>query len=59
MDYRGKRIKINSGEYAGKTGRCESVIPMRYRKEETTYRVQVDGFPILGGWNGKILLTEK
>lgn len=39
-------------------GVIDSVIPMRYRAEEPTYRIQIDGFPKPGGWTGRIMVTE-
>jgi len=53
----GTLLSFTDGEYAGKTGKVEGVIASRYKKGETTYRIQIDGFPKPGGWNGKITAT--
>ena len=40
----GTRVRFRDGfENGGKTGVVESIIPMRYRAEETVYRVRLDG----------------
>lgn len=62
----GDHVGITSGEYAGKTGVVygnpvpqTSWIGTRPSKlGETTYRVQIDGFPKPGGWNGQVLIAE-
>jgi hypothetical protein len=54
----GTRVKFNEvDEYGGKRGTILSVIPRRYRASPHTYRIQIDGFPIMGGWNGVALAT--
>lgn len=55
---RGDRVKFTSGEYVGMTGVIVSTIPMRYKNEIVTHRVQIDGYPKPGGWNGLVLATE-
>ena len=55
----GARVIVVGGEYNGRTGTVESSIPRRFAREEVVYRVRADGFPKPGGWDGKMLLTEK
>jgi hypothetical protein len=52
------RIRFIKGEYTGMTGVIQSIIQKRYSKEPTTYRIQIDGFPKPGGWNGRVTATE-
>lgn len=49
-----KRVQFIAGEYAGMTGTLESEVQKRYTKEASQYRVQIDGFPKVGGWHGKV-----
>ena len=53
----GNKVRFTDGEFKGKTGKILSSIPKLYTKEETVYRVLMDGFPIPGGWNGKVTIT--
>ena len=58
MLHSGTRVKFNDGdEYGGMRGVILSSIPRRYRAEPLTYRIQIDGFPKPGGWNGKVTAT--
>lgn len=51
----GTRVRFNDGiEYADKYGIILSVIPRRYRAEDLVYRIQIEGYPKPGGWNGKV-----
>lgn len=54
----GTRVHFNDGEFAGMDGTIESTIPMRYRAEEPTYRIRIDGYPKPGGWDGLAIVTE-
>lgn len=49
-----QRVKFTRGEYQGSLGEILRLIPMRYREETRTYQIQLDGFPIPGGWDGKV-----
>ncbi len=55
----GQRVEFHSGEHAGHKATITGQIQKRYSKEDTTYRLQVDGFPKVGGWNGQITGTAK
>lgn len=52
------RVRFIKGEYKGMTGVIQSIVQKRYSKEPTTYRIQIDGYPKPGGWNGKVTATE-
>jgi hypothetical protein len=53
----GSRVKFRDGEYKGYSAKVTGIIPNRYRKSDITYRLQVDGFPKPGGWDGGITAT--
>ena len=55
----GTKVGFNEGEYKGMSGKITGEIPRRYRKSDRTYRIQIDGFPKPGGWNGGITATAK
>jgi hypothetical protein len=55
----GIRVLFTSGEYDGKRGIIIGSIPRRYRSEDIVYRVQIDGFPIVGGWSGKVTSIDE
>lgn len=50
----GTKVKFHEGEHKGHTVTIESVIPMRYRKEQVTYRGQIDG---IKGGAGQVIVT--
>jgi hypothetical protein len=52
-------VQIIKGEYAGQRGRSLSVIQKRYNAEPTMHRVQLDGYPRPGGWNGLVIVQEE
>ena len=52
-------VQITKGEHAGQRGRSLSVVQKRYNAELTMHRVQLDGFPIPGGWNGLVTIQEE
>lgn len=54
----GKRVRFTSGEYEGERGVVLGSIPRRYRNEAVVYRIQIDGYPKPGGWDGKVLSTD-
>ena len=50
-------IGINEGEFSGKTGEITSSIKrFRVGDNTPTYRIQIDGYPKPGGWNGEITM---
>lgn len=54
----GKHIYIHNGEYKGKSAVVKSQIKrFRAGDNKPTYRIQVDGFPKPGGWNGEGFMT--
>lgn len=55
----GTKIKFHSGEFAGMGATIQSTIPMRYRNEQITYRLLIDGFPKPGGWDGNTTMTAE
>lgn len=59
----GQRVKITSGEFAGRSGVVQGQIAQygaigtsHSRFGEPMYRVLIDGFPKPGGWNGITLV---
>lgn len=55
----GERVEFIEGEHKGMTASVINAIRPEFRAEEVTYRLQVDGFPKPGGWDGKITATAK
>lgn len=55
----GTRVRFNEGtQYTDEYGIILSVIPRRYRAEDLVYRVQIEGYPKPGGWDGKVTATD-
>jgi hypothetical protein len=57
----GEHISFHDGEYKGYTGKIESQIPYQSKgsdKNGPTMRIQIDGFPKPGGWNGQITMPQ-
>lgn len=59
MFFSGNHVELVSGEHQGRTGIITGIIPMYLKHEVRTYRVLLDGFPISGGWNGKITAIDE
>ena len=59
MFFPGNHVEIVSGEHEGQTGVVTGIITMYHKKEVRTYRILLDGFPIPGGWNGKITAIDE
>ena len=55
----GVKVEFTDGEYKGETAEVTGSIANRYQKGEITYRLQVDGYPKPGGWDGQITATAK
>jgi hypothetical protein len=53
----GDKVTFTGGEYKGMTGTVQGTIQARYSKEDVTYRIQIDGFPKPGGWDGGVTMT--
>lgn len=58
--YLSGRVIVTRGEFKGRHGTIVSKIPKYLSsKEQDVYRVQIDGFPIPGGWDGLALIEER